>query len=84
MGAGMYDDVLNKVCRTLEDATSSDPFTIHGDTVLTDVEGWDSLGVVFFLGEVARLWPRVTVPAADLEGAKVVHDLARVVAARLG
>jgi acyl carrier protein len=70
--------VLAQVVQILEEASQADPGSVNGDTVLSTLDGWDSMGVVFFLGEVANHWPSVWLSGDAIEACTTVGDLARL------
>ncbi|HMV70384.1 MAG TPA: hypothetical protein PKA64_26315 [Myxococcota bacterium] len=72
-------DVAAHVARILEAGAAADPDTIGPETPLTSIDGWDSMGVVFFLGEVAAHWPSVHLSSDEVASCRTVADLARLI-----
>ena len=62
----------------LEDAVQADPGSLGPDTVLEGLDGWDSMGVVWFLGEVADRWDGF-LSAEDVAACPTVRDLIELV-----
>lgn len=52
MDARSEQELSARVRAMLEEATAADPGTLAPDQVLKELEGWDSLGVVMFIGLV--------------------------------
>jgi acyl carrier protein len=77
MAALQPDEVLE----ILQAATRAVPGSLRRETPLAGLAGWDSLGMVQFLAEIAdRTGARFHV--ADLRAAETVGALAELVAAR--
>jgi hypothetical protein len=71
----------DRICRILEEAAAAEPGSVHPSTALGEIDGWDSMGVVFFLGEAALHWPQVRIASDDVAACRTVADLARLVQA---
>lgn len=52
MDVGSAQEFGARVRAMLEEATQTDPGALSPDQVLKELEGWDSLGVVMFIGLV--------------------------------
>jgi len=75
----LHDTLLQRTLDLLEEATNAAPGTLAGDPVLRDMEGWDSMGMVMFIGLVQRELG-IELSVYDLHESRTVADLA----ARLG
>jgi len=71
------------VIRLLEAATRAVPGTLQSETALKGLAGWDSLGMVQFLAEVADR-TGATFHVADLRGATTAGELVDLVVRRAG
>lgn len=65
---------MERLIADLEDATQNLPGRIKPDTVLTAIDGWDSIGVVAFITALAERYP-VDVPADSFRDCVTVADL---------
>lgn len=65
----------------LEAATLQPPGVILPETRFDEMSGWDSMGVVFVMGEALARW-QIQLSADDLMDVRSVHDLHGVVASK--
>jgi acyl carrier protein len=65
-------------CQKLESLLEADPGTIHPETPLDRLEGWDSISVISFIA-MADTEYHVTVPAKSIAACQTVGDLAGLV-----
>lgn len=65
---------MERLIADLEDATQNLPGRIKPDTVLTAIDGWDSIGVVAFISALAERYP-VDLPADSFRACVTVADV---------
>jgi acyl carrier protein len=78
------DPLVPQIARILEEAAAAPSGSVVGATRLTTLDGWDSMGVVFFVGEALVHWPGIRLSAAEVDLAITVDDLAVMVRKQLG
>jgi len=67
-----------ELCEIIDDVTESQPGTVNGDEVLTEIEGWDSMSVISFQSIMNEKFGLIFT-GKQLMSAKTVDDLMRLV-----
>jgi acyl carrier protein len=75
------DTLSPRAVELLEEATNAPANTLRGDGVLRELEGWDSMGMVMFIGLVQRELG-IELSVYDLHESRTVADLAARVRAK--
>jgi acyl carrier protein len=71
----LHDTLLERTLLLLDEATNAAPGTLTGEVVLRDMAGWDSIGMVMFIGLVQRELG-IELSVYDLHESRTVNDLA--------
>ena len=71
-----------RVLAFIEEATQAEPGSLERDSLLTALAGWDSMGMVMFMGLVLETF-EVELSVFDLRECTTPAELAECVAVRL-
>ena len=71
-----------RVLALIEEATQSEPGSLQRDSLLTALAGWDSMGMVMFMGLVLETF-EVELSVFDLRECTTPAELAQCVSVRL-
>ncbi|MEO0651026.1 MAG: acyl carrier protein [Planctomycetota bacterium] len=77
------ESIDERTLALLDEATQSANPTLDVDQVLRDLDGWDSMGMVMFIGLVKRAHG-VDLSVHDLHDSRTVSDLIGLVRTRAG
>ncbi len=83
MGHNHDEQLASKVRAMLEESTQAAAGSLESSQVLKELDGWDSLGVVMFIGLVLEQLS-VELSVHELRDCARIADLEALVAARVG
>ncbi len=72
-------DTHQQLAAIVESAVAAEPGSVTPTTDLSELAGWDSMSVVFVIGEVGLHWPDVRLSADDVRACRTVSALAALV-----